>query len=482
MLLRHLSLYLFIFGSSAAAELPPIHYAISRRGGSFPAPDTANLTYLLEQIKIVEQRFSATTRTFSGNKVVRKPKYLHGTQAEATLLELFLSRASTSKTKGSILTPILWDLGNWFASLHIGDPTQEVDMDLDMVTADFWILSTSSDKGSFFLDFNSKSYVDSEKSLTFPTCRMPKDLIHLPTIHRSVAISFAHCRPSKQWIRSLLPSGAYLGLAPSTTLSQTKTISLMPQLIDKQIIDTSVWSIMLVNGKEGIFSMGGTSVASVREVERETEDSLARLEYQNSEGGFTINDPPSQEDGDKSSEWKWMKVQGAEGWWQILMRGLWVDGVKVLDSQPVVLDVNTPFIIAPPLAARTFYASISGSKRLSPPYDQFHSYPCFNPPRINFEFDEWKVQVLNGRRDKGTFSPGGRFSLGRQTTGSGYCIGIIVESRMGLSTSDAKESNSGVHIDGGNGLSDLFILGEPFYRDVQVAFHWRDRLVGMQKA
>lgn len=210
--------------------------------------------------------------------------------------------------------------------------------------------------------------VDSENPLAFPTCRQPKDLVHLPTIQRSVPLSFAHCRPSKQWIRSLLPSGAYLGLAPSTALSQTKTMSLMPQLVEKQIIDTPIWSIMLANRKEGIFSIGGTSVASVREVERETEDSLARLGHQNSERSFTINDAPRREDGDKLSEWKWMKVQGAEGWWQILMRGVFVEGIKILDSQPVVLDVslpqplgarnahckqiNTPFIVAPPLAAR----------------------------------------------------------------------------------------------------------------------------------
>lgn len=79
--------------------------------------------------------------------------------------------------------------------------------------------------------------------------------------------------------------------------------------------------------------------------------------------------------------------------------------------------------------------------------------------------------MLNGKRDKGTFSPGGRFSLGRMTRGSGFCIGTLIESRMGISTSDARESNSKAHVDGGNGLSDVWIIGEPFYRDVQVAFH-----------
>lgn len=120
--------------------LPPIHYTISRRSGSFPAPDTANLTYLLEELKVVETRFNATTRDFNGNMVVRKPKRIRGTQGNTILL-------------GEVGRE-----GNWFADLKMGEPAQTVDMDLDMLTADWWVLSTSSSKGSWFLDFNSKTY------------------------------------------------------------------------------------------------------------------------------------------------------------------------------------------------------------------------------------------------------------------------------------------------------------------------------------
>ena len=38
--------------------------------------------------------------------------------------------------------------------------------------------------------------------------------------------------------------------------------------------------------------------------------------------------------------WEWSTVQGAEGWWQILMPGVWVDGSRVLQNQAVVLDVR----------------------------------------------------------------------------------------------------------------------------------------------
>ncbi|KUJ16316.1 uncharacterized protein LY89DRAFT_685326 [Mollisia scopiformis] len=257
----------------------------------------------------------------------------------------------------------------------------------------------------------------------------------------------------------------------------------MPQLIEKQILDAPIWSILLVNGKEGIFSMGGTSVASDREVERETADDLDRIGgHQSRQEEHGRNEHNSRKSEDDLNEWKWIKVQGAEGWWQVLMRGIWIDGVKILANQPAVLDVNTPFIIAPPLAARTFYSSISGSKQLPPPFDQFTAYPCFNPPRVHFEFASWNFEVLKGKRDQGTFSPGGRFSLGRMTTGSGYCLGIVVESRMGARAAEARESKSGVKVEGGDGLSDVWVIGEPFFRDVQIAFNWRDKLVGMQRA
>jgi hypothetical protein len=50
--------------------------------------------------------------------------------------------------------------------------------------------------------------------------------------------------------------------------------------------------------------------------------------------------------------------------------------------------------------------------------------------------------------------------LGRRATGSGYCVGIVVESRMGTDNTPYDE----------NGLDDLWVLGEPFFRDCQVAF------------
>lgn len=71
---------------------------------------------------------------------------------------------------------------------------------------------------------------------------------------------------------------------------------------------------------------------------------------------------------------------------------------------------------------------------------------------------------------------------------------------MGVGTAlNGGETGSSVSIDGGNGLADVWIVGEPFFRDVQVAFNvslqiftleyvpdktwqWKEKKVGMQRA
>ena len=59
--------------------------------------------------------------------------------------------------------------------------------------------------------------------------------------------------------------------------------------------------------------------------------------------------------------------------------------------------------------------------------------------------------------------PGGKFSLGRLREGSGYCVGAVVETRMGMGILE----DAGV---GGNGLRDVWVLGERFFRGVGAVF------------
>lgn len=114
---------------------------------------------------------------------------------------------------------------------------------------------------------------------------------------------------------------------------------------------------MLINGREGILSVGGTGAPAVDLVVKQTKDELDRvgaLERQEVPLAPTEDDTAAVPEGQPLTKrggafeareaswkdgWEWSTVQGAEGWWQILMQGVWVDDSKVLQNQAVVLDV-----------------------------------------------------------------------------------------------------------------------------------------------
>ncbi len=109
---------------------------------------------------------------------------------------------------------------------------------------------------------------------------------------------------------------------------------------------------MLLNGHEGVLSVGGTGASAVQLVERQTMDELDRVgavergeipPAPNSNGlvkrGTRGPKGVVSRQADWEEGWTWNKVQGAEGWWQILMQAAWVDGSKVLKNQAAVIDV-----------------------------------------------------------------------------------------------------------------------------------------------
>lgn len=169
----------------------------------------------------------------------------------------------------------------------------------------------------------------------------------------SIPLSFTYCRPSKFSLDTLGASGSALGLAPSEHLRQTKSTSILKQLLQKQIIERPVFSLMLINGQEGVLSIGGTGAPAVELVEQQTKDELDHIGAAERgetasnvdvetivKRGTTKREPVFDTKASWEEGWKWSQVQGAEGWWQILMQGVWVDGSKVLQNQAAVIDVS----------------------------------------------------------------------------------------------------------------------------------------------
>ena len=140
-----------------------------------------------------------------------------------------------------------------------------------------------------------------------------------------------------------------------------------------------------------------------------------------------------------------------------------------------MLQINTPFILAPPLAAKAFYASVSGSLQLPAPHDNFYIFPCLNPPLADFEFDSWRFPAMQGGKGARWLGmPGGRFSLGRYKEGSGYCVGAIVQTLMGVKHGGANEGEGKkvrrIGELAGNGMRDVWVIGEGFFRGVGGVF------------
>ena len=103
------------------------------------------------------------------------------------------------------------------------------------------------------------------------------------------------------------------------------------------------------------------------------------------------------------------------------------------------------------------------------------------------------VQTLS-KTDGGI--PGGKLSLGRLDQGSGYCVGGIVETRMGvrdIAGQDRGHRRSRGGTQGNRataptnhkvtesiGLKDVWVLGESFFRGVGVVFDVREKMVGFR--
>ena len=82
--------------------------------------------------------------------------------------------------------------------------------------------------------------------------------------------------------------------------------------------------------------------------------------------------------------------------------------------------------------------------------------------------------MQGGRGAEWSGIPGGKFSLGRLEAGSGYCVGAVVETRMGIREErdevvhDGKRGRSAPKRGGlgGNGMRDVWVIGEGFFRGV----------------
>lgn len=336
-------------------------------------------------------------------------------------------------------------------------------------------------------------------------CRGSSDVFHFPDRMLSTVscrVMLPICQAPKSSRHTLAASGSILGLSStsSKSLSRLTTDSLIKQLWDQQAIDHNMFSIAILDSSSGVLSIGGTIAAEVEQIKVRQEvefrylgqpDSVTKQEEIDGALNFAI--PPGSSHKD---HFKWTDAGNgaAAGWHTTLVAGIWVDGIKILKNQPVLLDLNCPVILAPLGAAQRLHESMSGTKRLTTLVNgdlegesvthRFWTFPCLNAVNLEFEIAGLRyIMMSNGLREDDINGPaGGRFSLGKvelssdlnnaSDLGTGYCISLVVE----MHPRSRQLSN----------VEDFWVLGEPFFRGLGVTFDLGDKSgkgsgIGMRK-
>ncbi|KIW14627.1 hypothetical protein PV08_07411 [Exophiala spinifera] len=451
-----------------------LHLPLYRRGGRLSRHETANLTRLAAIVSEVEARYARCQREVGNNRVVRRWRPYEG-----------------KDENDPQLIDVAGHQDRWYAELQVGDPPQVLEVDIDMLSPDFYTIMTSSGTGSKYDTFTSGSYEETHgaSDRVHSLCRRTSDHFHFQQEskqQRPIRLSFPICTPSKASGATLAHSGTILGLSPDhgdvhshNALSRLSSPSLLDQLFEQHMVHQRVWSVTLLDAESGILSLGGTIAQQVEEanvrgsVELEHfGDPQATSDWVEQEVAKRIDflmTPDAPWDG----HFKWTNTQGAAGWWTALMSGVWINGAKVLENQPVLFDINVPFILAPPVAAHRFYEAIGGAKRLDPPpFDAFFAIPCLNTVNVAFEIGGWNFPVMagEGTREDALYGPaGGKVSLGKVGDGTGYCVGAVLETTMGVRDEWIA-----------SGVRDMWVLGEPFFRGLGVAFDVEKGRVGVR--
>lgn len=255
---------------------------------------------------------------------------------------------------------------------------------------------------------------------------------------------------------------------------------MLDQLHAQSLVPFRIWSITILDSENGVLTMGETIAKEVEKAKIQAE-----LELDHFGNDIATREWISQQTEEQlrlsmsdllpfDSHFKWTELHGAAGWWTALISGVWVNGAKVLKNQPVLFDIQCPFILAPPYAIATFYQAIGGTFRLPPPHDQFFAFSCANGNSISmaFEIGGWSFPALIGQHTRGDSlhgPTGGRFSLGKMDNGTGYCVGVVVETRNGEGEEGRK-----------SGLKDAWVLGEPFFHGMGMAFDAEGQRIGLR--
>ncbi|EIN07963.1 acid protease [Punctularia strigosozonata HHB-11173 SS5] len=135
-----------------------------------------------------------------------------------------------------------------------------------------------------------------------------------------------------------------------------------------------------------------------------------------------------------------------QGYWQVNMDGVSVNGGRVLGGTSVIIDSGTTLIVGEPHAVQRLYSNIPGAQPANEFGQGFYSFPCANIPDVSLTFGGHQFHLSADT-----------FNLGRESASSNRCIGGVVGQNIGAS---------------------FWIVGDVFMRNVYTAFDLGHNRVG----
>ena len=182
-------------------------------------------------------------------------------------------------------------------------------------------------------------------------------------------------------------------------------------------------------------------------------------------------------------EWRWIELKGqVEGYWEIVMQSVFVEGIRVLRGIPrVIIDVSCALIIGPGEMVEVVWSFVDGARRLWEVVGEVNTdyaewsvdgkavggewwvYPCLNEPLIQLEFAGWGFPIE-------------RVGLGKVAEGSGYCVGSIVgwpkynHAKEIKANPGERPKHGKENIDERRDEERVWILGGPFWAGVVGVF------------
>lgn len=288
-------------------------------------------------------------------------------------------------------------------------------------------------------------------------------------------------------------------------LSRLTTPSLLTHLLQEKTISDPLVHITLLTPTTGLLTFGHPPTYALEKTKVTLEKQLSHLSARDSIPDTTTLESeiagamaflvPEGSTPDALFTWTDAGKGGVKGWHSGMMN-VWVDDVKVLKNQMVVFDVNCPVILMPEGIGGVVFEGVGGMSvesllarddhRGSGEDDghlgdqerghTFWAYPCLNVPEVEFEiggvrfpatardgfgFGRVDVTQSSNARDGGRDSHND--SDEDEDSGTGYCVSSIVETNMGKRPQWS-----------GSGMSDVWVLGEPFFRAAGLVFDFGD--------